>query len=356
MNKKFDFLFCLFSFLFEKIDLKNVSSLVEIRLMFSKLSEYFQLFENSFCSNVNKLYVSIFSIDQTDLLKSQIEFRQLNHFQLEICEIPFELLNSVLPKSQSLQQFAFIGRTTTLNAKLWKCLLNKYSILEQFHFYFSNIKSISCSEIQQWKFYFPKYSFHFNSVHHSFSNCYRSKFEHFNRILLNESIVNIDHIEYLSQISHLIIRSQYWCSYVELETNLCKQLVERFHRMKRLSTTTRQLELIDNQMFFNRIQQLDLEFSERYCQINNNLSCKLNHIESLCLTSIYDGSHQISLHSTVKHILLKQFPRLVYFSIDSIEIIDEEQVEQVIAQWFSSRIGQQPRIQYIQGQILSIWF
>jgi hypothetical protein len=67
---------------------------------------------------------------------------------------------------------------------------------------------------------------------------------------------------------------------------------------------------------------------------------------------MYDGIYDINLHSIIKDILLNKFSKINSIYIDAIRIIDDEQVENSISQWYSS----QPIINYIQGKFLSIWF
>jgi hypothetical protein len=79
--------------------------------------------------------------------------------------------------------------------------------------------------------------------------------------------------------------------------------------------------------FLNQIQQLDLEFSEKYCFIQYEIAQQLIQLKSLFLSSIYNGMHQINLYSTIKDILLNKFSNLVYPYIDAIQIIDDQNVE-----------------------------
>ena len=70
---------------------------------------------------------------------------------------------------------------------------------------------------------------------------------------------------------------------------------------------------------------------------------------------MYDGIHELNLHSIIKDILLMKFSQIIYIYIDSIRIIDDEQVEKSISQWYSSQMNQ-PNINYIEGKSLSVWF
>ena len=166
---------------------------------------------------------------------------------------------------------------------------------------------------------------------------------------------NLNHIEYLNKISHLIIRSQYWCSYFDLSLNIQNELLTRFNHIKHLSTTYRQLEYFLQTKFLNQIEQLDLEFSEKYCFIQYEIAEKFLNLKSIYLSSMYDGIHELNLHTLIKDILLNKFPKIIYIYIDAIRIIDDEQVENSISQWYSSQIIQ-PIINYIEGKSLSIWF
>ena len=340
------------NYLLNEINIFSPSILVNLRMIFSKLSEYLKLFSCQFSNCIEKVSVSIFSIDQINFSYPKISLPYLNDFQLEICQISFDLIKYLLPETNSLKRFAFIGQTTTINAKLWKDLLEtRYHSIEHFDLHLSNINSIQFTDIQQWKSEFPNYSIDYNDFNHIF-RLHSSKFDFLERIYLNESIENLNHIEYSNKISHLIIRSEYWCSYIHLSIDIQKDLIKRFHLIKHLSTTSRQLDYFSQTKFLNQIEQLDLEFSEKYCSINNQIAEQLIHLKSLSLSSIYDGIHQINLHTIIKQILLKQFPKIIYLYIDAIEITDEEQVENSISQWYSS----EPLIQYIQGKYLSIWF
>ncbi len=172
------------------------------------------------------------------------------------------------------------------------------------------------------------------------------------RILLNECIENLNHIEYTNKIYHLIIRSQYWCSFIDLSLNIQNDLLTRFNHIKRLSTTYRQLKYFIQTKFLNQIQQIDLEFSEKYCYIENEIAEEFINLKSIYFSSMYDGIYDINLHSIIKDILLNKFSKINSIYIDAIRIIDDEQVENSISQWYSS----QPIINYIQGKFLSIWF
>jgi hypothetical protein len=341
-----------FSYLLNQL---STSILVHVRIIFSKLSEYFQVFNCQFPIHIEKLNVSIFSIDKIpDYQQSIIFLPYLIDFQLEICQIPFYLIEYLLPlnnQNNSLKRFAFIGRTTTINARLWKNLLNKYNSIEQFDLHLSDIKHFQLSDINEWKLEFPMYSIDYNSSTNIF-RIHSSRFDLLERLSLNESIENLNHIEYVNKIHHLIIRSQYWCSYFDLSLNIQYDLNKRFNHIKRLTTTYRQLKYFISMNFFNQIEQLDLEFSEQYCFIQIDIAKQFNYLKSLVLSSIYDGIHQIELHSTIKDILLKKFSKISYLYIDAIRIIDDEHVENSIYQWYSS----QPIVDYIQGKSLSIWF
>ena len=335
------------------MDFLSTSILVDVRITFSKLSEYFQLFNCHFPIHIEKLYVSIFSIDKTDYHHSP-SLLHLIDFQLEICQIPFYLIQCLLPLNTNLKRLAFIGQTTTINAKSWKLLLEKYNSIEQFDLHLSNNKHIKLSDVEEWKYEFPNNSVEYNSLNNSFRIC-SSKFDILNRLYLNECITGLNHIEYSNKISHLIIRSQYWCSYFDLSLNIQNELSTRFNRIKRLSTTYQQLDYFLTTNFLNQIQQLDLEFSEKYCYIQNKIAEKFGNLKSIYFSSIYDGIHELNLHTLIKDILLNQFSKLVYIYIDAIRITDDEHVESSISQWYSSQINQ-PIINYIEGKSLSIWF
>ncbi|CAF0844300.1 unnamed protein product [Adineta steineri] len=341
------------NFLTNQFDVLSTSILVDIRITCSKLSEYFQLFNCQFSIHIHKLCVSIFSIDKTDYHHLSI-LPYLNEFQLEICQIPFYLIQFLIPSNENLKRFAFIGQTTTINAKSWKILLEKYISLEQFHLYLSNNKSIDLFDIEEWKYEFPKYLVKYNSLNNSFQIC-SSKFDIFDRLYLNESIEHLNHIEYPNKIVHLIIRSQYWCSYFDLSLNIQNELITRFHRIKRLSTTYRQLEYFLKSSFLNQIQQLDLEFLENYCVIQSDIAEKFLNLKSISLSSIYDGIHELQLHTIIKDILLNKLSNIIYITIDAIQIIDDEHVENSISQWYLLQ-NNQPIINYIPGKSLSIWF
>jgi len=335
----------------------STSILVHVSIIFPKLSEYFHVFDCQFPIHIEKLYVSIFSIDKIDYHQSMICVPNLIDFQLEICQIPFDLIEYLLPsnnKNNYFKRFAFIGQTTTINAKSWKILLNKYHFIERLDLHLSDIKHFQLSDIEEWKSEFPMYSIDYNSFNNSF-RIHSSKFDILERLSLNERIENLNHIEYVNKINHLIIRSQYWCSYIDLSLNIRNDLLKRFNHIKRLTTTYRQLEYFLQTKFLNQIEQLDLEFSEKYCLIQYDIAEQFIHLKSLFLSSIYDGIHQINLHSTIKEILFKKFSNLIYLYIDAIRILDDEHVENSISQWYSSQLNQ-PSIHYIQGKSLSIWF
>jgi hypothetical protein len=330
--------------------------LVDIRLSFSKLSEYFELFINHLPIHIEKVYVSIFSIDKIDNHSSNILLPYLVDFQLEICQIPFNLIESLLPvnNKKKLERFAFIGQTTTINAKSWRLLLKKYDSIEQFHLQLINYKNIQLSDFEEWKTEFPQYSIE----HNCFDNSFRlrsSKFDILNRITINECIDGLNHIQYSNNISHLIVRSQYWCSSVDLSINMQNELSKTFNHIRRLSTTYRQLEYFIKTKFLNQIEQLDLEFAEKYCYIQTEISEAFLNLKSLYLSSMYDGIHDLNLHSTIKDILLFKFSKIIYIYIDAVRIIDDEQVEKSISQWYSPQINE-PVINYIEGKVLSVWF
>lgn len=335
----------------------STSTLVDIRITFSKLSEYFQLFNCDFLINIEKLYISIFSIDKIDNYRSNISLPYLNDFQLEICQIPFDLIQFLLPsnnKNNSLQRFAFIGQTSTINAKSWKLLLNKYNSIEHFDLHLSNVKHFQLSDIEEWNMEFASYSIVYNSLTNIFK-IHLSKFDCLERILLNESIENLNHIEYSNKISHLIIRSQYWCPYIDISLNIQNDLLTRFKYIKRLSTNYDQLKYFLHTKFLNQIEQLDLEFSEKYCFIENNIIEEFHQLKSIYFSSIYDGIYDIKLHSIIKDILLNKLTKILFLYIDAIKIIDDEFVENSISQWYLSKLNQ-PIINYIHGKYLSIWF
>ncbi len=342
-----------FSYLLNQLEFLSTSVLVDIRITFSKLSEYFQLFNCHFPTRIEKLYVSIFSIDKTDYHHSPI-LPSLIDFQLEICQIPFYLIEFLLPSTNNLKRLTFIGQTTTINAKSWKFLLEKSNSIEEFNLHLSNNKHIELSDIEEWKSEFPKYSVEYNSMNNSFRIC-SSKFDRINRLYLNECIKELNHIEYSNKISHLILRSQYWCSYFDLSSNIQNELLTRFNRIQRLSTTYRQLNDFLRTNFLNQIQQLDLEFAENYCYIQSEIAEKFVNLKSICLSSMYDGIHELNLHTIIKDILLKKFSKIIYIHIDAIRIMDEQQVENSISQWYSYQINQ-PIINYTEGKSLSIWF
>ncbi|CAF1004696.1 unnamed protein product [Adineta ricciae] len=340
-------------YLANHLEILSTSVLVHMRIIFSKLSEYFQLFQLHLPIHLEKLYVSIFSIDKSDYHRSLI-FPYLLDYQLEICQIPFYLIQFLLPSSTNLQRLAFIGQTTTIKAKSWKILLSNYLNLERFDLHLSQNYDVHYSDIQEWKYEFPKYSVDYNSLKNSF-RINSSKFDRLDRLYLNESIENFHHIDYSNEISHLIIRSQYWCSYFDLSLNLQNELYQRFKFIKRLSTTIRQLEYFLRTNFLTRIQQLDLEFPEKYCFIPNELVEKLPNVKSIYLSSMYDGTQDLSLHTVIKELLLEKFSQINYLYIDAVRIIDEENVQESISSWYSSRI-KQPYVKYLLEKSLSIWF
>jgi hypothetical protein len=345
-----------FSCLSNQIDLISTSILVDVRVTFSKLSEYFQLFNSHFPIHIEKFYVSIFSIDQTDCQQSTFCLPYLNDFQLEICQIPFDLIHFLLPinKNKYLKRFAFICQTTTIKAKIWKLLLQKYYSIEQFHLRLSNNEYMQLSDIEEWKSEFPKYFIEYNFSTNSFQ-IRSSNFHTLNCINLNECIKDLNHIDYSNKITHLLIHSQYWCSYFDLSLNIKTFVLIRLNHIKRLSTTYKQLDYFLKTKFLNQIEQLDLEFSEKYCYIQNEIAEEFVNLKSIYLSSMYDEIHRLKLHEIIKDILLNKFPKINYIYIDSIEILDDDQIESSISEWFSSRLNP-PVINYIKGKYLSIWF
>ena len=330
---------------------------VYLRLILPKLSEYFQICQSSLSIFIRKLSLSIFSIDQFDFNPPPvIILPHLEDFQIEICFIPFLSLQSLLPNNSprnSLQRFAFHGQTNNINAKSWRSLLSYYQSIDHFDLHLFAIDSIHFSDIQQWNEQFPGYVIDYHPTTKIF-RFHSSKFDRLERMILNESIDHLDQIEYLNEIQHLIIRSEYWCSYFQFSSNLEKNFSYRFRSIEHLTTTYRQLEYLHRleKNFFHQIVQLHLEFSEQYCRIDEDLAKEFIRLKSLSLSSFYDGTHDVHLHSTIREILLRKFSQMIYLSIDAIRIIDEEQVEHVISQWYVN----QPTIEYQPGKSFSIWF
>ncbi|UJR35048.1 hypothetical protein I4U23_027824 [Adineta vaga] len=335
------------------LEFLSTSVIVHMRLTFSKLSEYFHLFHVQLPIHIEKLYVSIFSIDQSEY-HCPIIFPYLIDYQLEICQIPFYLIQFLLPSNTNLKRLAFIGQTTTINPKPWKMLLSKYSSLERFDLHLSNNRNVQYSDIEEWRYEFPNYSVDYNPFDHSF-RINSSKFDQLDRLYLNECIENFHHIEYTNKISHLIIRSQYWCSYFDLSLNIQNELYQRFNHVKRLSTTVRQLEYFLHTNFLNQIHQLDLEFPEKYCFIPSESVEKLCNVKSIYFSSMYDGTHELHVHTLIKELLLEKFPHINYLYIDAIRIVDEDNVEDSISNWYLLDINR-PHVNYIQDKSLSIWF
>ena len=341
-----------FSCLFNQLNVPLTSILFDLRLSFSKLSLYFQLFRSSLIISIKKLSLSIFSIDSIDLNQMKIiDLPSLTDFQLEICFISFDLLKFVLPsnKNNQLNRFAFTGQTTNRNAFAWKSLLmNKYQMIEQFHLQFFNVSSI---DFEQWKFNFPQHFFEFDSMKNLFRIC-SSKFDQLQRISLNESVEDLTHIDYPKKISHLIVRSEYCCSYFHLSSKIQNDLIQRFLSIRRLSINYQQLKSFLQTNFLQQIEELDLEFAEQYCLIESKIAEEFLHLKSIRFSSMYQGIHQLNLHSTIKDLLLNKFPQIHFLSIDSIEILDDLNIEQSIVHWFSSKIS----FSYIKGKSFSIWF
>lgn len=336
----------------------NVIGPVCLRLIFPKLSEYFQMFQYPVCVSIQKLSISIFSIDQIDGESSRIYLPNLRDIQIEISFIPFVSLGDLLPinpPNNSLQRFAFIGQTNTINAKSWRSLLSEYQTIQRFDLQLNNVNEVLYTDIDEWKEQFPGYTIDYQRGKGMF-RFHSSKFDRLERIVLNESIQRVDHLDYLHEINHLIIRSEYWCSYFNLPLEIEKNFMNHFRFIQHLTTTYRQLEfLLIHQQFLKQIIQLDLEFSEKFCFIHQNIAQELTRLKSLSLSSFYDGIHDLHLHSTIKDLLLIKFPQVIYLYIDGIRVIDDEQVENTISQWYSME-NHRPMIDYEQGKSLSIWF
>lgn len=322
-----------------------------LRLIFPKLSQYFQIFEHLVCVSIQKLSISIFSIDQFDSQPHRISLPNLRDFQIEISFIPFNSLPNLLPINP-LQRFAFIGQTNTINAKSWRSLLSEYQTIDRFDLQLGDVDDVHYADLDEWKEQFPGYTIDYQRLKRIF-RIHSSRFDRLERIFLNESIQRVDHLDYLNEINHLIIRSEYWCSYFNLPLAIEKNFMNHFRFIQHLTTTYRQLEfLLIHKPFLNQILQLDLEFSEKYCFIHQNIAQELTRLKSLSLSSFYDGIHDLHLHSTIKDLLLTKFPQVIYLYIDGIRVVDDEQVENTISQWYSV----EPLIDYEQGKSLSIWF
>ena len=340
---------------FPRLTLCPTSSLVNVRITFSRLSLYTEWSSCSLPRSIEKLCLSILSIDQLDVHPS-IVVPRLKDYQLSICLVPFDLLDSLLPLNTNLHlhRLAFNGQTTITDGQSWKQLLSKYRLVEHFHLQLFHDRSSQAPDYKHWQDQFPTSSFRYDPTTGTFRS-QSSTFEISDRLHVNECVQDLNHVQRPSRISHLILRSQYWCSSFDLKCNIHQPLVRRFHHIRRLSTTYAQLIDFVGRNFLNQIQQLDLEFAENYCLIGNSIVEELVHLKSICFSSVFAGIHSLDLHTTIKELVRERLTHLVYLSIDSVHIIGDEQVEPTILQWFSSAASP-PTISYVQGKSFTIWF
>ena len=346
-----------FSCLLQQLDLPSTSVLVHLRLSLLKLSSYFQLFYNCSTIPIEKLILSILSIDRDDIQSfPTINLPQLVEFQLETCPISFCLLENLLPSnlSRHLKRFAFTGQTNNFDAQSWKSLLRKYLNIDCFDLQLFNCTNLEFSDLQQWNRCFPNTHFEFNPIENTFRTCF-SKFDQVERLLVTESVQDFDHINYPNQISHLIIRSQYWSTYFKLSLKLQEDLLKRFNFVRRLSISYRQLRPFVKKNFLSRIEQLDLEFAEKYCVVEDDIAQEFTNLKSIQFSSMYEGYQQMNLHTTIKDILLNKFTQVCFLSIDAIRIIDDPSVEDTVHRWYSHE-SSVPLISYRPGKSFSIWF
>lgn len=307
---------------------------------------------------IDKLSLTIFSIDSIDR-PMKFVFPRLKDFQIEICSIEFDFLSEILPltNEEKLERFSFTGKTTKIDGRSWKILLDQYRSIDRIDLkLFLSTDSFSFHQLIEWENEFPKRFFQIDR-RKKLLEISSSKFDHLDQICLNESVDDLQQIDYPNEISHLTIRSQYWCSKFDLPTNIFTDLLNRFVHLRRLSINYQQLKIFLNKHFLSQIEQLDLEFSERFCFIDEQISTEFPRLKSLQISSIYEGTYPIELQSTIRTILFQRFSHLNFLSIDSIEFVDvqEENVQSMISEWFQFRTVS-PRISYLKGKTFSIWF
>lgn len=295
---------------------------------------------------IEKFSLSIISIDDHSS-RSHLVLPELTDFQLEVSSISLDLFESLLPLNDKtrLKRLAFIGRLTNIDARQWRRFLSPFSSLKRWDLQLFDPSSID------WDDEFPQCYFEWNPSTHIFRRC-SSTFDRFSRLCVNECLEDLTHLARPDSISHLILRSQYWCSYFPLSSSIEQVLISRFHSIRRLSISSRQLRVFYRTNFLDQIERMDLEFAEQFCQIDSDVQGEFPRLKSVYLSSIYEGVHQLNLHSTLREILREKFVQVNFLSIDSIKILDDEQLRETIDDWFPSS----PRLVYIPGQAFSIWF
>ena len=115
-----------------------------------------------------------------------------------------------------------------------------------------------------------------------------------------------------------------------------RELISRFHSVRRLSLSSEQLRVFYRTAFLQQIERLDLEFAEQFGRLDDELLGAFPRLKAVYLSSMYDGVQQVNLHSTLRDLLREKFLGVTFLSIDSIEILDEKDVEASIAAWFPS--------------------
>ena len=298
---------------------------------------------------IEKFSLSIVSIDDPSS-RSHLVLPELTDFQLEVPSISLDLFESLLPLTDKtrLKRLAFTGRLTNIDARQWRRFLVQFSSLERWDLQLFDPSSIAWHEEAD----FPRCYFEWNPSTNVFRRC-SSRFDRFSRLCVNECLEDLTHLDRPDSISHLILRSQYWCSYFPLSSSIEQFLISRFHSLRRLSISSRQLRVFYRTNFLDQIERLDLEFAEQFCRLDCDVEDEFPRLKSVYLSSIYEGVQQVQLHSTLREILREKFVQVNFLSIDSIEILDAEQLRETIDEWFPSS---PPRLVYIPGQAFSLWF